>query len=401
MRIAIVAGESSGDLLGSQLIRALQPHCPGLEFVGIAGPRMQGVGAVSWYPMETLAVRGYVEVLRHFREIVGVRNRLVERLLADPPDLFIGIDAPDFNLSVETRLRRRGIPTIHYVSPSIWAWRLERIEKIRAAAAKVLTLFPFEAPIYENAGIPVEYVGHPLADAIPEVPDRAAARAQIRLSNAGHVIALLPGSRQSELDYHAELFIEAARQIAQTLPGTHFVVPLATRETRTQFEDALYRRTAAQLPMTILFGHTDWALAAADAAIVASGTATLEAALLKCPMVITYRVSRITAQLVKRKLYLPYAGLPNVLAGEFIVPELMQDDATPRNLAQALVNLLRHDRVRKSLEARFLELHQSLKQNNSQRLAEAILPFLGSRDATANPLEAKPSHAAYSQAPHG
>jgi lipid-A-disaccharide synthase len=376
MKIGIVAGESSGDSLGSQLIRALLAHRPDLEFVGIAGPRMQGAGAVSWYPMEKLAVRGYTEVLRHYREIRGIRDRLVKRLLAEPPDMFIGIDAPDFNLSVEAALKRRGIATVHYVSPSIWAWRGERIEKIRLAASKVLTLFPFEAPIYEKAGIAAAYVGHPLADEIPEVVDRAAARAQIRLSHASHIIALLPGSRQSELDYHADLFIDTAREILRMLPGVHFVMPLATRETRTQFEDALYRKVAAQLPIVVLFGHTDWALSAADAAVVASGTAALEAALFKCPMVITYRISPITYWLVKRKMYLPYAGLPNIIAGEFIVPELMQDDATAANLAQAAVNLIRHEPVRKYLRARFGEMHRTLKQNNSERLAAAILPLL-------------------------
>jgi lipid-A-disaccharide synthase len=376
MRIGIVAGESSGDLLGSQLIDALLPHCPGVQFVGIAGPRMQGAGAVSWFPIEKLAVRGYVEVLRHYWEIVGIRNRLVRRLLAEPPDVFIGIDAPDFNLSVETALKKRGIPTVHYVSPSIWAWRGERLETIRAAVSKVLTLFPFEAPLYEKAGIPVAYVGHPMADEIPEIVDRPAARAQLRLGHATHLIALLPGSRQSELDYHSDLFIETAREILRALPGVHFVVPLATRETRTQFEAALYRDAASPLPVTVLFGHTDWALSAADAAVVASGTATLEAALYKCPMVITYRLSPVTYWMVKRKMYLPYAGLPNILAGEFIVPELMQEEATARNLAQAVVNLIHHEPARKKLQARFQELHRSLKQNNAERLAAAILPFL-------------------------
>jgi lipid-A-disaccharide synthase len=385
MRIGVVAGESSGDLLGSQLIEAVQRHCPSAQFVGIAGPRMLGAGAVSWFPMEKLAVRGYVEVLRHYREIVGIHNRLVRRLLAEPPEVFIGIDAPDFNLSVETALKKRGIPTVHYVSPSIWAWRAERLEKIRAAASKVLTLFPFEAPLYEKAGIPVAYVGHPMADEIPEIIDHSAARAQIRLGHVTHLIALLPGSRQSELDYHSALFIETARAILRTLPGVHFVVPLATRETRTQFEKALYRNGAAPLPMTILFGHTDWALGAADAALVASGTATLEAALYKCPMVITYRISPLTYWIVKRKMYLPYAGLPNILAGEFIVPELMQKEATARNLAQALVNLVHHEPARKKLQVRFHEMHCSLKQNNGERVAGAILPFLRRGEPIAGP----------------
>jgi len=315
-------------------------------------------------------------VLKSYREILGIRNQLRDRLIASPPDVFIGIDAPDFNLSLEESLKKKGIPTIHYVSPSIWAWRGERIKKIGAAASKVLTLFPFEAPIYEKAGIPASYVGHPLADAIPDVPDRASAREQIRLHQACPVIALLPGSRQTELDYHADLFIETARELLEVFPKAHFVVPLASRETRTQFEHALYRQIASQLPITILFGHAQMALAAADIALVASGTATLETALLKCPMVITYAMSGITYRMMKRKGYLPYVGLPNVLAGEFIVPELLQDDATPRNLARALINLLKYERVRKQMIDRFVDIHRSLKMNNEARVAEAILPFL-------------------------
>ena len=376
MKIGIVAGEASGDLLGSLLIRALRARYPDVQFVGIAGPRMQGYGAQSWYAMETLAVRGYVEVLKSYREIARIRRQLIQRFIKEPPDVFIGIDAPDFNLGLEAALKARGIPTVHYVSPSIWAWRGERIRKIAAAADKVLTLFPFEAPIYEKAGIPVDYVGHPLADDIPEIPDKQAARKQIRLNHPSHIIALLPGSRQTELDYHADLFIETAQEILEVLPGAHFLIPLASRETRNQFEAALHRNIAAQLPITVLFGHAGLALTAADAALVASGTATLEAALLKCPMVITYRMSALTYRIMKRKGYLPYVGLPNILAGEFIVPELLQDDATPENLARALTNLLRHERVRDALTERFTDIHRSLKQDNAERVADAIAPFL-------------------------
>ncbi len=376
MKIGIVAGEASGDFLGSLLIKALRSHHPQLRFVGIAGPLMQGVGAISWHPMEKLAVRGYVEVLKSYRELRGIRAKLIERFVAEPPDVFIGVDSPDFNLGLETALKKRGIPTIHYVSPSIWAWRGERINKIGAAVSKILTLFPFEAALYEKAGIPVAYVGHPLADVIAEVPDKDSAREQIRLNHPSHVIALLPGSRQTELDYHADLFIDTAREILKALPAAHFLVPLATRATRDQFETALYRQAATLLPITVLFGHAQLALTAADAALVASGTATLETALLKCPMVITYRMSKLTYRLMKSKGYLPYVGLPNVLAGEFIVPELLQDDATAKNLAQALVNQLRHERVVKQLVERFTGIHRALKQNNAARVAEAILPFL-------------------------
>jgi lipid-A-disaccharide synthase len=265
---------------------------------------------------------------------------------------------------------------VHYVSPSIWAWRGERIHKIAAAADKVLTLFPFEALIYEKAGIPVAYVGHPLADAIPEMPDQAAAREQIRLIGPSHIIALLPGSRQTELNYHADLFVATARRILADLPGAHFLVPLASRETRVQFEAALHRISGDVLPITMLFGHAQLALTAADAALVASGTATLEAALLKCPMVITYRMSGLTYRLMKGKGYLPYVGLPNILAGEFIVPELLQGDATPANLSRALVNMVRHESVRKRLVERFADIHRSLRQNNAQRVADALSPFI-------------------------
>ena len=388
MRIGIVAGEASGDLLGGLLIKALLARYPDLQFAGIAGPRMQACGAVSWYAMEKLAVRGYVEVLKSYREIAGIRRQLIERFLKDPPDVFVGIDAPDFNLGLETALKARGIPTVHYVSPSIWAWRGERIRKIGAAADKVLTLFPFEAPLYEKAGIPVDYVGHPLADDIPEVPDRQAAREQIRLNHPSHIIALLPGSRQTELDYHADLFIATALEILKALPAAHFLIPLASRETRNQFEAALHRKITTQLPISVLFGHAELALAAADAALVASGTATLEAALQKCPMVITYRMAGLTYRLMKRKGYLPYVGLPNILAGEFIVPELLQDDATPENLARALVNLLAYARVKEALIERFTAIHRSLRQDNAERVADAIAPFLQSRASRIAPVAA-------------
>lgn len=376
MKIGIVAGEASGDLLGSLLIQALRRHVPDLQFVGIAGPKMQGQGAVSLFPMEKLAVRGYVEVLRHYREIVAIRRKLIREFIANPPDLFIGVDAPDFNIDLAAALKRKGIATIHYVSPSIWAWRRERLRNIGKAVSRVLTLFPFEAPLYEQAGIPVSYVGHPLADVLPEQPDKDGARVQLGLNGAGPVIALLPGSRQSELDYHADLFVRTARLIHERLPQARFLVPLTTRETRLRFEQALYQADMPALPIQILFGHAHLALTAADAALIASGTATLEAAMLKCPMVITYKMAGLSYRLMKRKAYQPYVGLPNILAGEFVVPELLQDDATPENLAQAVVNLVRHKTVRDKLVERFCGIHRALKQDNAERCAQAILPYL-------------------------
>lgn len=374
--VGIVAGEASGDLLGAHLIRALQAAGANARFVGIAGPKMVAAGAVSLFPMEKLAVRGYVEVLRHYREIARIRRKLIAHFLANPPDLFIGIDAPDFNLKLEQRLKAKGIPTVHYVGPSIWAWRGERIRKIARAVSRILVLFPFESPIYERAGIPVNYVGHPLADMLPLEPDRAAARAQLKLPRRGTVIAMLPGSRQSELHYLAGLFVRTAREIARQRPDARFLVPLASRETRAYFEQEIHRLAAGDLPITILFGHAHDAMTAADVALIASGTATLEAALLKRPMVIAYKVSSLTWKLAKRKSYLPYVGLPNILAGRFVVPELLQEDATPANLSQAVLNLLDDERVQTGLDAEFSRMHASLRRGTGERLAEAILPYL-------------------------
>jgi lipid-A-disaccharide synthase len=376
VRVAIVAGEASGDMLGAALIRALKARWPEVEFYGIAGPKMAAEGARTLYPMEKLAVRGYVEVLKHLREILAIRRGLTRRLLEDKPDLFIGIDAPDFNLGLEARLKAAGIPTVHYVSPSIWAWRPERIHAIGKSVDRMLVMFPFEEALYQKEGIPVSDVGHPLADAMPLEPDRREARAQLRLGSAALPIALLPGSRVSELELHADLLIETARELLKTRPELHFVVPLATRETRDYFEQRLYALEARELPITILFGHARLALHAAEAAIVASGTATLEAALARCPMVITYRLNRLTYWLVKRKAALPYFGLPNILAGEFIVPELLQDDATPGNLAQALGNWLDNKAARDALRARFARLHGELAKGHDERVVQALAPFL-------------------------
>jgi lipid-A-disaccharide synthase len=376
LKVGIVAGEASGDLLGAHLVKALKNRFPSVEFVGIGGPKMQAAGVNSLFPMEKLAVRGYVEVLRHYREIVKIRHKLLRHFVENPPDVFIGVDAPDFNLDLELRLKQKGIPTVHYVSPSIWAWRGERIHKIARAVSHMLVLFPFEKKIYDAAGIPATYVGHPSADMLPEQPDRIAAREQLRLSQNDRVIALLPGSRQSEVHYMARLFVQTARLIATASPEVHFLVPLLSRETRNLFETELYRAGGGDLPLTILFGHAHVAMTAADAVLVASGTATLEAALLKCPMVITYKMSPLTWRMMQRKKYLPYVGLPNILAGRYIVPELLQDDATPENLSQAVLNLVNDGPVREKLARAFSRLHLDLKQNTAERAVDAILPFL-------------------------
>jgi lipid-A-disaccharide synthase len=376
IRIAMVAGEASGDLLGAHLLQALRSRIPGCAAYGIGGPKMQAQGFESWYPMERLAVRGYVEVLRSLPGLIRLRRELKARLLADRPDLFIGVDAPDFNLDLELALRRRGIRTVQYVSPSIWAWRRSRIHKIRRAVDKVLVLFPHELPIYEQAGVPAAYVGHPLADEFPELPDRDAARDELRLKRDSLVVAMLPGSRQSEVQELGELMAGTAKLVHQQLKQVQFLVPLVSRETRLLFEGALYRQRAEDLPLTILYGHAHDAMVAADAVLVASGTATLEAALLKRPMVITYRVPAASAWLMKRQVYLPYIGLPNILAGEFVVPEIIQDDATPEHLAQAMANILTDKVVRERLEQRFIHLHRQLRQNTALRAAEAVLPLL-------------------------
>jgi lipid-A-disaccharide synthase len=374
--IALVAGEASGDLLGSHLIAAIRQYSPNVRFVGIGGPKMKSAGMEVWFPMEKLAVRGYVEVLKHYREIVGIRKQLRRRLLDAPPDLFIGVDAPDFNLDLELALKQRGIPTVHYVSPSIWAWRGERIHKIKRAVSHMLALFPFEEPLYNREDIPCTYVGHPLADILPAIPNRQAMREQMRLPLDATIIALLPGSRQSEVQHLADTFIATAKLIAEKVPNVHFLVPLVTRETRQIFEEALWRGEGGHLPLTMLFGHAHDAMIAADGILIASGTATLEAALLKRPMVITYKVPKFTYWLSKRKAYQPWIGLPNILAKRFVVPEILQDDATPEHLAQALLNLMGSKLALEGLEIEFGKMHDLLRQDTAHKAAQAILPYL-------------------------
>ena len=374
--IGIVAGEASGDLLGSHMMAALKETRHDVQFVGIGGPRMQSVGMEVLFPMEKLAVRGYVEVLRHYREIVGIRRKLKNYFLANRPDLFIAVDAPDFNLNLELVLKQRGIHTIHYVSPSIWAWRGERINKIKRAVSHMLAVFPHEPKLYQQAGVPVDYVGHPLADMLPEYPKRAEMRETMRIPLQAKVFAFLPGSRQSEVKYLAHTYIETAKLVLQQMPGARFLVPLVSRETRGIFEQALYDCDAQQLPITLLFGHAQDAMIAADIALVASGTATLECALLKRPMVITYKMPALSWWMIKRKRYQPYFGLPNILCERFVVPELIQEDATPENLTQALLNLLNDKDAVAQLEETFHELHQTLRQNTAQKAAAAILPYL-------------------------
>lgn len=378
-RIGIVAGEPSGDLLGGALVSALRRRDPSLRFVGIGGPKMIAAGVESLYPIDKLSVRGYVEVLRHYREIVGIRGELKRHFLRERPDAFIGIDAPDFNLDLEAGLKSAGIPAIHYVSPSIWAWRRGRIRKIRRAVSHMLNVFPFEKAIYDEAGIASTYVGHPLADMLAAVPATAEARAELRLPLSAPVVALLPGSRVSELEQHADLFVAAAERIAAAVEGVRLLVPLLNRRTRDLFEAALYRRERGELEITLLFGHAHEAMAAADVVLLASGTATLEAALLRKPMVITYRMPRLSWWLMNSRRYQPWVGLPNILAGEFVVPELLQDQATPEALADAVTGLL-HDRERRvAIEQRFAAMAAELRQDAAERAADAVQAILDRR----------------------
>ncbi len=373
----MVAGEASGDLLASHLIAALKQRLPEAVFFGIGGPKMQGLGFDSWWPLEKLAVMGYVDALRNYREIAGIRRKLKKRLLDLRPDVFIGVDAPDFNLGLEADLKATGIKTIHYVSPSIWAWRGGRIKKIGKAVNRVLALFPMEPPLYEKAGIPVTYVGHPLADIIPLETSKPAVREALQIAGDAPVFALLPGSRQGELAMMADIFVQTAKRVRERLPGALFVVPLATRETRLQFETAIYRQQAADVPFRLLFGHAQDALGAADVSLVASGTATLEAALLKRPMVITYKIAGASYWIMKRMAYQPFVGLPNILAGREVVPEILQDDATPENLAATLVKLYEDKENARAIADTFTDIHLQLRQNTTEKAAQAVIECIG------------------------
>ncbi len=373
LKVAMVAGEASGDLLGAHLMDALKAAHPDVEFAGIGGPRMLARGFTSQVPQERLAVRGYVEVLSRLPELLRIRRTLRDSLLAEKPDVFIGIDAPDFNLGLEKWLKQAGLRTVHYVSPSVWAWRPERVVKIGDSADQVLCLFPMEKPLYDAAGVPATFVGHPLASEIDIAPDQNAMREQLGLPKAAPVFALLPGSRKSELEFMGGLYIDVARQLLARYPDAQFLVPLATRPTMDQFDQLLTRHKAWDLPIRKLFGHAQMAMIAADVVLVTSGTATLEVALTKKPMVISYKLSWLTYQLVKRKLKLPYVGLPNILAKRFVVPELLQKDATVEKLTAAVAELYDNQASRQDIIDTFTELHLSLKADSARLAAEAIL----------------------------
>ncbi len=376
LRFGIVTGEASGDLLGAGLITAIKQQYPDAIFEGIAGPQMIAAGASSLFPMDRLSVMGIVEVLGRYRELLGIRRQLAMHFKQNPPDAFIGIDAPDFTLGLEKQLRVAGIKTVHYVSPSVWAWRQWRMKKIAVSTGLMLTLFPFEARFYQKYQVPVHFVGHPLADTIPLVVDKQAARQPLNLSTDTEILALLPGSRSNELHYLARPFIETACWLQVRRPNLEFIVPLVNNERRTQFEQAMaeIKAQGRELPrLTLIDGQSREVMAAADVVLLASGTAALEAMLLKRPMVVAYKLAPLTYWLAKRLVKVENVSLPNLLANETLVPELIQDEATPENLGQKLLAYFENPSIIDNLNQRFTDIHQTLRQDASQQAADAIL----------------------------
>ena len=376
LRLGLVAGEASGDLLGGLLLQGLKTRWPDLQAAGIGGPRLAAQGFDAWWPHDRLSVFGYVDALGRLPELLHIRRQLGDRLLRDKPAAFIGIDAPDFNFGLETRLRAGGIKTIHFVCPSIWAWRRERLAKLARAADHVLCLFPFEPALLRAAGIAATFVGHPLADAIPLLPPRTAARSTLGLAHGDTVVALLPGSRRSEIVHIAPRLLAAAALMQRQRPGAlRFVLPVAAG--LRALVDPLLARHAPGLAVQLLDGQSHAALAACDVTLIASGTATLEAALFKRPMVITYHLAWLNWQRMRRQRYQPWFGLPNILSAEFVVPELIQDDATPDALARAGLAWLDDAPRVAALQRRFTDLHHSLRQNTAQKATDAIAQVLG------------------------
>ena len=374
MRLAMVAGEASGDLLAGLLLKGLKARWPALAAAGIGGPQMAAQGFEAWWPSDKLAVRGYVEVLRHYREIVGIRRQLTARLLDEHPDVFIGVDAPDFNLDLEARLKAAGTKAIHFICPSIWAWRGERVGKIAKSVDHVLCLFPFEPALLARHGIAATYVGHPLADAIPLEPPRAAARQALGLAAGDRVVALLPGSRRSEIQYIAPLFLQAAARLHRQRPALRFVLPLAPG--LRSLVEAMLGQHAGATPITLLDGRSHDALAACDVTLIASGTATLEAALFKRPMVIAYRMNALSWQMMRRMQYQAWVGLPNILCRDFVVPERLQAEADPATLANDVLAWLDAPAKAAALAQRFTELHHLLRRDTARTATDAIAQIL-------------------------
>lgn len=372
----MVAGESSGDLLASRLLSGLRPRLPDARMHGIGGPNMEKFGFRCDWPLEKLAVRGLFEVLAHYREIKGIQNALRDQLLRERPAVFIGVDAPDFNFGLEAQLKQAGIPTMHFISPSIWAWRGGRIKKIAQAVSHMLVVFPFEEAIYREAGIPVTYVGYPLAEVIPMSPDQDAARTALDLPQDAPVVAIMPGSRLSELKYNAVAFVEAGKRLLKKNPAIRLVAPMAGMRQRQYFCELLRHAGLQDVPLQIVDRQSHVVLAASDAVLVASGTATLEVALFKKPMVIAYKMMPATWHIMRRMAYQPWVGLPNILAREFLVPELLQDEANPEAMSEALWKQLTDDALRKRLHGRFSDMHHSLLRDSARESAQAVLTLI-------------------------
>ena len=373
LTIALVAGETSGDILGAGLIRTLKKHHPNIKFVGIAGPRMQAEGCQAWYEMEELSVMGIVEVLGRLRRILAIRRDITKRLIDLKPDVFIGIDAPDFNLSLEGKLKQASIKTIHYVSPSVWAWKQKRVFKIKRNTNLILAFLPFEKAFYDKFDVPCRFIGHKMADDIPLEPDQTAMRQQLGIPVDCQCLALLPGSRHAEVTLLSEPFLKAAQLLRDKFPDLHIVVPLVNGKRRAEFEQ-IKAEIAPELNLQLLDGHAREAMIASNAAILASGTVALECMLAKCPMVVGYKMKAFTFWLAKKLIKTPYVSLPNILAGKEIVPELLQHDCTPENIANHIVPLLKSDNS--ELKATFLALHKQIRCNADEQAAQAVLDVL-------------------------
>ncbi|MEP6609455.1 MAG: lipid-A-disaccharide synthase [Burkholderiaceae bacterium] len=370
--IAFVAGEASGDMLAAPVIAEVMRRAPDMHCIGVGGDRMIAAGFEAWNHVRELSVRGYVEVLRHLPRLFLLRRVLCKRVLDLKPQVFVGVDAPDFNLGLEEQLRNEGVRTVHFVSPSVWAWRSERLPQIARAVDRMLLVFPFEQKIYDDAGIPAAYVGHPLATIVPMVPDAAAARARLGLKGEGAWIAVLPGSRAAEVRYIGPVFVAAMAHLAAEMPAIQFVLAAADRSLRTAIDRIIARHPALSAKVHVIDGRSHDCIEASDVVLVASGTATLEAALFKRPMVISYKMPALSAAIMRRKGTIPYVGLPNILAGKFIVPELLQDAATPSALARAVLDWLHDAPRREATVALFTDMHRALKRDTARLVADAI-----------------------------
>ena len=379
--VALVAGELSGDMLAARLLSGLRPQLPDARFHGIGGPRMIEQGMVSDIPMDVLTVRGLFEIIPRYREIKGIQNTLRNRLLAERPDVFVGADYPGFNLGLEAQLRAAGIPTVHFIGPQIWAWRGGRIKQIQRAVSHMLVVFPFEEAIYRAAGVPVTYIGHPLAETIPMQVDQDGARRTLGLPLDARVVTVMPGSRTAELKHLTVPFVEAVKLLAARDPALRFIAPMAGPRQKALFTQLIDAAGLQDVAITLIDDATHTAIAAADAVLVASGTATLEVALHKKPMVIAYKVIWASWQLMRHMGYLPWIGLPNILARDFLVPELLQDAATPHAIAEAVWRQLEDTQGRARLVQRFTDMHHSLLRNSALESAEAVMRIITSSKA--------------------